>query len=126
MTGITLKIGIISKEAYQKRTIEIAKGTYKKSSKEPKLWLTSLDSIAKILSPKNKILLEFIKESHPQSIQEIADITGRNKGNISKTLKLMNNYGIIELKKKEKGALVPHVKFDKIQIEYGLERHVAA
>lgn len=126
MKEVTLKIGIISPEAYQKRTIDIARGMYTKSSKEPKLWLTSLDSIAKLLSPKNKLLLEFIKESHPQSIQEIADTTGRNKGNISKTLKLMSNYGIIELNKKERGAIVPEVKFDKIQIEYGLEGNVAA
>ena len=126
MKGITLKIGIISQKAYQRRTMDIARGKYKKNPKEPKLWLTSLDSIAKLLSPKNKLLLEFIKENHPQSIQEIAEMTGRNKGNISKTLKLMSNYGIIELNKKDKGAIVPEVKFDKIQIEYGLESNAAA
>ncbi len=126
MKCITLKIGIISKEEYQQRTLDIAKGLYKKDSKEPKVWLTSLDSLAKLLSPKNKALLDLIRESHPQSIQEISDLTGRDKGNISKTLKLMSHYGIISLKKKEKGAVVPEVKFNRIQIEYEFDGYRAA
>jgi len=124
--SVTLSIGIMSKEAYQKRTLSIARGTYKRTATEPKVWLISLDSLAKLLSPKNKTLLEFIRDRRPQSIQELAEMTGRNKGNISRTLRRMRNYGMVDLQKKERGALVPEVKFDRIQIEYGLESPEAA
>jgi predicted transcriptional regulator len=124
--AVTLSIGIMSKEAYQKRTLSIARGTYKTAATEPKVWLISLDSLAKLLSPKNKTLLEFIRDRRPQSIQELAEMTGRNKGNISRTLRRMRNYGMVDLRKKEKGTVVPEVKFDRIQIEYGLESPEAA
>ncbi len=123
---VTLNIGVMSLESYKKRVLEIARGNYKVSPTEPKIWLTSLDSLAKLLSPKNKLLLELIRDHHPQSIQEIASMTGRNKGNISRTLKRMRNCRMIDLKRKEKGKLVAEVKFDRIHIEYGLESPAVA
>jgi predicted transcriptional regulator len=124
--SVTLSIGIMSKEVYQKRTLSIARGTHKTATTEPKVWLTSLDSLAKLLFPKNKTLLEFIRDRRPQSIQELAEMTGRNKGNISRTLRRMRNYGMVDLRRQEKGTVIPEVKFDRIQIEYGLESPEAA
>lgn len=124
-TGVTLKIGLMSQEEYQQRTLEIAKGE-RKSQDEPKLWVTSLESLAKVLSPKNKELLDIIQTKQPQSLQEVATLTKRDKGNVSRTLKLLNHYGIITLKKNKKGALVPGIKFDRIQIDYPLKPGMVA
>ena len=50
----TLKIGIASYEQFKARTIAIAKGEYKPQPDEPKVWFTSLESFAKLLSAKNR------------------------------------------------------------------------
>ena len=40
MANKVLKVGIISRDEYKKRTIAIAKGEYKPQRGEPKVWLT--------------------------------------------------------------------------------------
>jgi len=92
----TLRIGIATYEQFKARTIAIAKGQYKARRDEPKLWFTSLESFAKLLSPKNRALLKLIAQTHPDSLQELADKTGRAKSNLSRTLKTMESYGLVQ------------------------------
>ena len=46
----TIRVGIMPKEQYKQRTIEIAKGLYKPKKGEPKIWFESVKSMAQILS----------------------------------------------------------------------------
>ena len=39
-----------------------------------------------------------IAREKPGSLKELAEIAGRNKSNLSKTLKTMSRYGLVELK----------------------------
>ena len=39
-----MKIGVISREDYKKRTIAIARGEYKPKRGEPKIWFESVQS----------------------------------------------------------------------------------
>ena len=50
----TLKISIATLQQYRDRTIAIAKGQYKPRRDEPKIWFTSLESFAKLLSARNR------------------------------------------------------------------------
>src|ERR1700680_4834630 len=93
---MTLKVGIATYEQFKARTIAIAKGEYKTQPDEPKLWFTSLESFAKLLSPKNRALLKLIAQTHPDSLQELAEKTGRAKSNLSRTLKTMESYGLVQ------------------------------
>jgi len=43
-----MKVGIISKKNYIKRTLAIAKGEYKPRKDEPKVWFESIKSMYKI------------------------------------------------------------------------------
>ena len=72
----TLKIGIATYEQFKARTIAIARGEYKSQPDEPKIWFTSLESFAKLLSAKNRALLEMIAQTQPGSLQELAEKTG--------------------------------------------------
>ena len=45
-----LKIGILSRGDYKKRTIAIARGEYKPKKDEPKVWFESINSMAQVLS----------------------------------------------------------------------------
>jgi predicted transcriptional regulator len=84
----TLKIGI-TYEKMKAHTMAIARGTLKPRADEPKVWFTSTESFAKVLSNKNRALLAVIAATHPGSLQELAARTGRKASNLSRTLKTM-------------------------------------
>ena len=111
----------MSKKQYMKRTIAIAKGQYVPKRGEPKVWFESLQSMAQILSNENQELLKTIVEEKPASLQELEAITGRKKSNLSRTLKTMSRYGIVELKKQNK-TVKPMVKATSFKVEFGLEQ----
>jgi predicted transcriptional regulator len=115
----TIKVGIISKEEYKARTIAIAKGIYKPKADEPKVWFESIKSLAQVLSNENQHLLKVILENKPKSLKELEELTGRAKSNLSRTLKTLQRYGIVELHK-ENNALVPEVKATHFQVEFGV------
>jgi predicted transcriptional regulator len=48
-----LKVGIMPYRDMKVRTIAIARGRYKPSPGEPKVWFTSLRSLASVLSEEN-------------------------------------------------------------------------
>ena len=119
MVTRVMKIGIISKKDYMKRTLAIAKGEYKPRKDEPKVWFESTKSMSQILSTENQDLLRAIIENKPHSITELEEITNRKKSNLSRTLKTLEKYGIVELQK-IKGKISPKVKATDFQVEFGL------
>ena len=72
-------------------------------------------SLAEVLSDDNRALLKIIHESKPQSIASLADIAGRKPGNLSRTLKTMSNYGLVEMKR-ENRHVRPIVKNTEFRI----------
>ena len=117
-----IKVGIISPDEYKQRTIAIAKGEYQPSRHEPKIWFESLHSMAQILNNDNQKLLEIILEKKPGSLKELAEVSGRKESNLSRTLKTMNRYGIVDLIKNKK-AIRPIVKATDFKVEFGLNTH---
>lgn len=53
--------------------------------------------------------------TEPESISALAEATGRKPGNLSRTLKTMSHYGIVELKR-EKNHVRPVVKATEFRI----------
>jgi predicted transcriptional regulator len=60
-----------------------------------------MKSLAEVLSDDNRALLHVIKDSQPESISSLAEMTGRKPGNLSRTLKTMSNYGIVEMRREK-------------------------
>ena len=118
-----LKIGIISRENYKKRTIAIARGEYKPKKGEPKVWFESVQSMAQILSSENQELLRIIKEQEPASLKELELASGRKRSNLSRTLNTMSRYGIVDLVK-QKRTVKPIVKATDFKVEFGLSTAV--
>jgi len=115
----TVYVGIMSREAYKRRTLAIARGKYKPKKNEPKIWFESLKSMAQILSNENRVLLRLILEKKPASLAELEMISGRKKSNLSRTLKTLERYGIVVLHR-EKNRMVPEVKATEFKVEFGL------
>ena len=119
MTKKIMRVGIISRKEYWKRTIAIAKGEYEPRRGEPKIWFESLQAMAQVLSNENQQLLRTIIAQKPKSIKELESITGRKSSNLSRTLKTMEHYGIVELSKQKK-SVVPKVNVTDFKVEFGL------
>ena len=64
----TIVIGVMSQEQIRARAIAIAKGEYKPRPDEPKIWFTSMKSVAEVLSDQNRALLKVIRETNPDSM----------------------------------------------------------
>ncbi len=114
-----MRIGILSRKDYRKRTTAIAKGEYKPRADEPKVWFESMESLGQILSGQNQELLRLIRDSRPPSLTELETISGRRKSNLSRTLKTLSNYGIVELIR-EKRTVRPVVKASEFRVELSL------
>ena len=63
------------------------------------IWFDSLKSVANVLSKENQQLLKVIAEQQPQSVTELATLTGRAVSNVSRTLKTLESAGIVKLLK---------------------------
>lgn len=108
-------IGILPQEKIRERMLAIARGEYKPKKGEPKVWFTSMKSMAEVLSDKNRDLLHVIANMKPESVQDLAKATNRQPSNLSRTLKTLESYGFVELKKKDK-RVVPVAKATEFEI----------
>ena len=110
----TLRVGIASYEQMKARTVAIARGEYRPAADEPKVWFTSAESFARVLSDRNRALLGVIAESAPESLARLAELTGRKKSNLSRTLKTMERYGFVHLTHGVRGSVIPQVPYGRI------------
>ncbi|MBU3029777.1 helix-turn-helix domain-containing protein [Paracoccus marinaquae] len=116
----TLKVGIADYEEMKARTLRIARGEEKPGADDPKVWFTSTESFAQILSSGNRELLRVIHEHAPGSLEELSRLTGRTKPSLSRTLKTMANYGLIRMDPGDGQKVVPKVLHDRVALELPL------
>jgi len=84
-------IGVASQDAIRARARSIASGEHKPASDEPKIWFTSMRSLAEVLSDDNRALLKLIRDEQPESLNRLAELSGRAPGNLSRILKTMES-----------------------------------
>ena len=113
-----LKIGIMPREQFQKRMLDVASGRTKINKDDPKVWFSSMKSLSEVLSDNNVRLLKTIEEAKPKTLKDLAELSGRQVSNLSRTLKTMERHGIVELKKVSR-SIEPVVKASQFSIQYG-------
>ena len=109
------KIGIMSEVEWRKRMLLAARGERNRDKNEPKIWFSSMRSLAEVLSDKNRELLRTIATEHPATVSELAQVTGRDKGNLTRTLRRLATYGIVELRKENRN-MRPVAKYTEFLI----------
>ncbi len=87
------------RDQFQRRVLDIASGKLTPKRGEPKIWFNSMKSLGEVLSDNNIRLLRLINKHHPETLSELARLSGRHASNLSRTLKTMEKYGIVDLKK---------------------------
>ena len=65
----------------------------------PTVWFPSMATMAAVLSEDNQAMLRTIRDHRPKSLTELAELTGRQVPNLSRTLRMMEGYGLVTLKK---------------------------
>lgn len=108
-------IGIMPQEKIRERVLAIASGHYTPQPDEPKVWFVSMKSLAEVLSDENRALLHVMMDMQPESISALAEVSGRKQSNLSRTLKTMSHYGIVELRR-ERNHVRPVAKATEFRI----------
>jgi len=56
-------------------------------------------TMAAVLSEDNRALLRTVHDRKPKSLTELAELTGRQLPNLSRTLRMMEGYGLVTIEK---------------------------
>lgn len=110
-----LVIGIATSAQIRQRTIDIAAGRIKRKDTDPKIWLTSMESFGRLLNEENLAMIDMIRQKHPASISDLAKMIGRAQANVSRTLKRMAEFHIVEFAESH-GKKVPIVNWDELTV----------
>lgn len=62
---------------------------------EPTVWFPSMATLAAVLSEVNRALLRLIRQAKPKTMTELAMLSGRQVPNLSRTLRMMEGYGLV-------------------------------
>lgn len=65
----------------------------------PTVWFPSMATMAAVLSEDNRALLHIIRDAKPKTLTELAALSGRQVPNLSRTLRMMEGYGLVKLKR---------------------------
>ena len=57
----------------------------------------SAEAMVKLLSPENLAMLQVISRDKPESMRQLAELTGRKESNLSRTLKKLEKAGLVKL-----------------------------
>jgi predicted transcriptional regulator len=115
-----VRVGIASQEELRERALQIARGERRRHPDEPRIWFTSLESLARVLSEQNRRLLRIIDEQHPSSLAELEAMSGRKASNLSRTLKTMSRYGLVRLVPGKRGSMTPEVLVRGVQMDLSI------
>ena len=115
-----LIVGIADYADMKARTLAIAKGEHSPKRGEPKVWFTSLESFAKVLSKRNVELLQIIAEHQPVGYKELGALSGRKISSLSRTLRTMERHGLVRLEQGPDRKIIPHALYSDVELQYPL------
>lgn len=80
----------------------------------------SPEAMVKLLSPQNLRLLSILAKKQPQSVQELANLSGRKQASVSRTLKRLAQAGIVTMTRGRGRELRPELVATRVQLEIDL------
>jgi predicted transcriptional regulator len=94
-----IHFGIASVAEQRARSLAIAAGTRQRDPEEPNVWFPSVIAVSRVLSDENIALLKVIREQRPASMDALAKVVGKQAPNVSRSLHMMEQYGLVRLVK---------------------------
>lgn len=93
-----------------------------KKSRTKSHGVDSLDAFARLLSKRNVELLRLIKAAKPESVAELARLSGRPKASLMLTLRRFSSYGILEFRENGNRRKVPVVLCDRVRLDIAINQ----
>jgi predicted transcriptional regulator len=81
----------------------------------PAVWFPSTESFARLLTEDNRTMLRLIAERSPESLDELVELTGRAKPNLSRSLHRLASYGIVRMERHGR-KIAPTLLCDAIEL----------
>ena len=94
----------------------VARGERPAPADAAKPSFNSVDAVVRLLTPENRQLLAIIRDRKPQSVAELAEMSGRAQPNLTRTLAKMASAGFITMKVVGRRK-APSVAMKKIVVE---------
>ena len=94
----------------------VARGERPAPAEAATMSFNSVAALMRLLTPENRRLLAVIRERQPQSIAELADLTGRAAPNVTRTLAKLEAAGFVTMKTVARRK-VPTADINKIVVE---------
>ncbi|EJG1535831.1 TPA: transcriptional regulator [Vibrio parahaemolyticus] len=114
------RIGVMSEDLIRRHMINVTSGNTNHNKDLPTFWFTSLNEASKLLCNENIELMHQISRAKPESLAELAEISGHHIRELSRTLDDLSSKGFIQLE--EKGnACRPIALFTDFEIILGKE-----
>ncbi|ASF94001.1 HVO_A0114 family putative DNA-binding protein [Vibrio anguillarum] len=112
------KIGILSEELARKRMIRIAEGKVTPEEPYPQFLFESLAALSQLLSNENVELLNLIAREKPNSLDELAEKSGRSIKDVTDTFEALSSKGFAYIETKG-GKSRPIALFTTFEIVMG-------
>jgi predicted transcriptional regulator len=94
----------------------VARGEKPAPADAAKTTFESVDALIRLLTPENRKLLAVIRDRKPQSIAELAKITGRAASNLTRTLAKLEAVGFVRMQGESKRK-IPVSIVQKLHVE---------
>ncbi len=126
MNGHRLRIGIRTaaerSKALRETLRRVARGD--RTVREPELYFESIEELRRILTAKRVELLLTVARRGPGSINELAEMVGRDYKNVSTDVAMLERLGLVKLQARggRGGAQKPSVPYDEIQVTIDLRQ----
>jgi predicted transcriptional regulator len=95
----------------------VARGERPAPAHAAELSFNSVDAVVRLLTRENRELLAIIRARDPQSVAELALMSGRAQPNLTRTLAKMEAVGLIAMKAVGRRRKAPSVTVKRIVIE---------
>lgn len=116
--GMKAKIGILSEELARKRMIHIAEGKVTAEEPYPQFLFESLAALSLLLSNENVELLNLIAREKPNSLDDLAEMSGRSIKDVTDTFEALSSKGFAYIETKG-GKSRPIALFTTFEIVMG-------
>lgn len=89
---------IMSHEALKEEMKAVARGAKKAPADAAHPSFNSIEALTRLLTTENRQLLALIRDEKPESIAELAELTGRAASNLTRTLTKLEAAGLIKMR----------------------------
>ncbi len=105
-----------SHESLKREMMAVARGEQRAPKNAALPSFNSIEALTRLLTPENRALLATIRDRKPQSISELAEMTGRAQPNLTRTLAKLEAVGFVRMRVVNRRK-VPTASVRKLHVE---------